>query len=188
MPEGARGVTRQCGDCQLCCRLLPMQELAKPAGARCEHQRHAKGCAIYARRPACCALWTCRWLVRDDTDALRRPDRSHYVIDLMPDYITLRPDDGGASETMQVVQVWIDPAYPDAHRDPALRAYLERRAAEGIAALVRLDAREGFVLVAPALASDGRWHEVRSAEVEAEHRLFDVARALGAAIKAQMSE
>jgi len=48
-----------------------------------------KGCAIYAKRPMSCALWNCRWLVNDDTAELSRPDRSPYVIDIMPDYVTV---------------------------------------------------------------------------------------------------
>ena len=38
---------RQCGDCQLCCKLLPVKSLAKLAGDRCSHQKHHKGCDVY---------------------------------------------------------------------------------------------------------------------------------------------
>jgi hypothetical protein len=38
---------RRCGDCQLCCKLLPTREVNKPANTRCQHQRAHKGCAIY---------------------------------------------------------------------------------------------------------------------------------------------
>ena len=41
--------TRQCGDCTLCCRLLPVRSLNKGAGERCKHQSHARGCKVYAR-------------------------------------------------------------------------------------------------------------------------------------------
>jgi len=82
-------MTRQCGDCQLCCKLLPVKSLAKLAGQRCSHQKHHKGCAVYkqlGRVSPECRLWNCRWLVADDTAELSRPDRSHYVLDLMPDF------------------------------------------------------------------------------------------------------
>ena len=114
---------RQCGDCQLCCKLLPVKSLAKLAGQRCSHQRHHKGCAVYkqlGRVSPECKLWNCRWLVEDDTEGLSRPDRSHYVIDLMPDFVTLRDDATGQANHVQVVQIWVDPKHPDAHRDPAL--------------------------------------------------------------------
>src|SRR6476620_5142686 len=119
--------TRRCGDCSLCCKLLPTKEINKPAGERCPHQKHGVGCKIYARRPSSCALWSCRWLTSDDTADLRRPDRSRYVIDPIPDYVTLRRHDDGSVMTVEVVQIWCDSKAPDAWRDPALLAYLQRR-------------------------------------------------------------
>ena len=126
---------RQCGDCQLCCKLLPVKTLAKGAGVRCGHQRAHKGCAVYRRpgMPAECALWVCRWLINDDAAVLRRPDRAHYVIDVVPDFVTLQEDETGKVQHIQVVQVWVDPGFPDAHRDPALRAWLNRRGLHGVA-------------------------------------------------------
>jgi hypothetical protein len=169
------GGPRRCGGCTLCCKLLPMVEdgvrvtqdlrlrgpgdFNKPAGQRCPHQRFGKGCAIYNRRPACCALWNCRWLVNNDTADLRRPDRSHYVIDIMPDFITL--DDGEHRANVEVVQIWVDPNYRDAYRDPALLAYLTRRGEEGIAAIIRYSESDGFVLFPPAMTHDGQWKEQR---------------------------
>ena len=47
----------------------------KPAGERCPHQRHHKGCNIYSTRPFGCRIWLCRWLAEDDTAELSRPDR-----------------------------------------------------------------------------------------------------------------
>jgi hypothetical protein len=165
---------RRCGDCQLCCRLLPVRSLGKGAGERCKHQRHHKGCAVYAKLMRVapeCRFWNCRWLVNDDAGDLRRPDRSHYVIDIMPDYVTLEDADG-VRTAIEVVQIWIDPAYPDAHRDPALRAWLER---QGKAGLVRYDNREGIVIMPPQLCADGQWHERGSnRNLEKPHELADV--------------
>src|SRR5262245_1706089 len=98
---------RQCGDCQLCSSLVPVPPLEKGAGVRCRFQKHHKGCTVYrtAQMPHECELWNCRWLVNDDTDDLSRPDRSHYVIDLMPEFITLAPNDGGPKQHIQVVQI-----------------------------------------------------------------------------------
>jgi len=162
-------VTRQCSDCQLCCRLLPVPPLNKKAGERCQHQKFGKGCAVYDKpgiildgertrmadpkmeMPMACRLWNCRWLVNDDTADLSRPDRSHYVIDVVPDFITLQDNVTGKRIDVQVVQIWIDPAHPDAHRDPKLRAYLLRRSEEGIAAIVRYDARKAVILFPPSM-------------------------------------
>jgi hypothetical protein len=172
---------RHCGDCQLCCKLLPMQagnerkwlqhpemialfgspgmlpEFDKPAGERCPLQKHGKGCACYPRRPMGCRVWNCRWLVNNDTADLRRPDRSHYVIDLNPDFV--RVEAGSESTPVEVIQIWVDPDYPNAHRDPALRRYLERQAEHGRLALIRFNERDGFVLIPPSMASDKQWHE-----------------------------
>lgn len=146
---------------------------------RCEHQRFRKGCAIYASRPHSCALWNCRWLVEDDTADLRRPDWSGYVIDIVPDFITIQDDKTGAKHIVQIVQIWIDPRRPLAHRDPALRAYLERRAAEGIAALVRFDSKDAMVLIAPALSNTGEWIEHTSTQSEGrDHSAAEIVAAL----------
>ena len=80
----------------------------------------------------------------------------------MPDFVTLRDDETGALEHIQVVQIRVDPRFPDAHRDPALRAYLERRAKERIIGLVRWSNEEGMVLFPPELSSNGQWNEKAS--------------------------
>jgi hypothetical protein len=152
---------RQCGDCQLCCRLLPVRELEKTANTKCRHQTFAKGCGIYHKpgMPPSCALWNCRWLVNNDTEKMSRPDRTHYVIDIVPDCIKLIVEPGAEPIVVEVVQIWCDPKFPDAHRDPDLRAYLERRGREGIAALVRYSSADAMALFPPSMASDGQWHE-----------------------------
>jgi len=152
---------RQCGDCTLCCKLVPVVELDKKAGERCRYQRHGKGCVVYntSRMPTGCHFWNCRWLVNDDTGDLSRPDRAHYVIDIMPDYIVVTDETTGVTTNVEVIQIWCDPDYPDAHRDPALRRYLERRAAEGKIALVRYNQSDAFAIMPPSMTSDRQWHE-----------------------------
>jgi hypothetical protein len=175
-------LTRQCGDCQLCCKLLPVRSLDKGAGVRCQHQRHHKGCAVYAtlgRVSPECKLWNCRWLVEDGTEGLSRPDRSHYVLDLMPDFVTFRDNATGEAQHIEVVQIWVDPKYPDAHRDPALRAYMERRADQGAAALVRWDNERALAVFAPALNADRQWHEVESDFRTKDHTVEEKIAALG---------
>ena len=187
---------RECGDCQLCCKLLPVPPLGKKAGEKCKHQKFGKGCAVYHKpgMPRDCMWWNCRWLVNDDTADLSRPDRSHYVIDISPDHVTLQDNETKKTFAVQVVQIWIDPKYPDAHRDPALRAYLLRRGEQGIAALVRYDNRRAVSVFPPNmiggdgtapegwLQADG-WIEVPydspNVKVEHDHSLADTVRALG---------
>jgi hypothetical protein len=179
---------RECGNCTLCCKLLPMtndtNDLAldatirlmehgladpadfvgigpnfdKPAGQRCPHQRHKGGCNIYSSRPFGCRMWSCRWLLGDDTADMSRPDRSHYVIDLVPDVVTCG-NEGEEPYQIPVVQVWCDPDYPDAWRCPELWAYLDRRGQEGMAALIRFNKYDAITVFPPSMAGDGKWHE-----------------------------
>lgn len=163
--------TRQCGHCNLCCKLLPTPELKKPANTRCQHQRFGR-CTIYANRPSGCRYWSCRWLLGNDTGDLRRPDRSHYVIDPTPDFIRMVGPDGALVANVEVVQIWVDPHHRDAHRDPLLRRYLLRRAEEGIAALIRYGSKEGFTLFPPSMTVEREWREQWGMQ-EAEHSLAD---------------
>jgi hypothetical protein len=193
---------RRCGECMLCCRLLPMHDshnqperdermialrlakrgvaaFEKPAGERCPHERHT-GCTIYNKRPIGCQVWNCRWLVNNDTGDLRRPDRAGYVIDITPDFVTLQARDD-PPRNIQVVQIWIDPRRPDAWRqDKALLAYLDRRGQEGTAALMRFNPRDAVTVFPPSMSTDGCWHEQGGrADVErtAEERLAGLATA-----------
>lgn len=172
-------MTRQCGDCQACCRILPLRELDKPANTKCEYQRFGKGCVRYARRPVPCVLWSCAWLTGEDTADLRRPDRSHYVIDIVPDFATVA-NEGVEPARIEVVQIWIDPAYPDAHRDPALRDYLERRAAERKIGLIRYGSNKAMALIAPSISGTGQWVEKHSDCVERQHTAAEIQAALAA--------
>jgi hypothetical protein len=157
--DGPRG----CGSCTLCCKLVPVRSMKKPANTRCKHQRFGQGCRIYDNRPAECRFWSCRWLSMEDAAGLTRPDRCHYVVDVMPDAITIVHHDTGEHIPLPVVQVWVDPDYPDAHKDPALRAYLELQGKEhNCAALIRFNSRDAIVLMPPAMTHDGQWHEQHS--------------------------
>jgi hypothetical protein len=155
-------------------------DFEKPAGERCQHQKHGKGCKVYALRPFGCRTWSCQWLTNDDTAALSRPDRAHYCIDPVPDYVTGRDDATGKVTTIPVIQIWCDEDYPDAHRDPALRAYLFRRGKrEGMAALIRFAGAGALFICPPALSATGQWHEVAVLQDENEHTPEQRVKALG---------
>lgn len=54
---------RACGTCSLCCKLLDVPVLKKPAGKWCEHCKPGKGgCSIYLNRPQTCRTYACAWL------------------------------------------------------------------------------------------------------------------------------
>jgi hypothetical protein len=75
---------------------------------------------------------------------------------------------------IHVLQVWVDPARPKAHRDPMLRAYLALMAERHrMAALIRWgypdqEGREAMFLAAPCLSDDGEWIERRQAMISSE--------------------
>ena len=97
----------------------------KPANTRCRHQ-FSGGCRVYHKVnefPLCCAVWNCRWLTDPQTEKLNRPDRTHYVIDTYTDNIKVISNETGKQITVAALQVWVDPAFPDAWKDQALFDY-----------------------------------------------------------------
>ena len=79
---------RTCGECTMCCKILGISELEKPAHRWCPHCDKGKGCKVYDTRPQACQQFQCLWLAVS-SDVLPddiRPDRSHVVI--VPDALT----------------------------------------------------------------------------------------------------
>lgn len=189
-------MNRACNECSLCCKLLPMQknsedrypdtikfleqegilkpgehlsflrDFDKPGGHRCPHQRHRKGCAVYNIRPMGCRVWSCRWLFDEDTAALRRPDRAHYVLDSSPDFVTSE-DENGEQNVIPVMQVWLDPGFPDAYRDVDLYAYFAKQFHKGTAVLVRVTREESIFIIGPPMTDE--WHELHTLQDPVEH-------------------
>lgn len=148
---------RQCGGCTLCCKLVPVKELAKPAGVKCEHVRFGKGCAIYPLRPGACRAWACIWRLGYDSGELSRPDRSHLVIDPVGMYLRSRDDKTGKITPMPTIQIWCDPAHPHAYLAANVLAFIRRRGAAGMATIIRYNNDDGLVLVPPELTANKRW-------------------------------
>lgn len=153
---GAPILGRKCGSCHFCCVFVPFETFGKPAGVRCPALYH-KGCRIYATRPEVCRAWSCAWLYQPETAGMHRPDLAGYCIDPMPaDFLA----DG---EPRKAVQVWVDPARPDSHRDPALRSYLagvaERTQMPALVTLAVPDQTESTFLTAPCLSWGSEWME-----------------------------
>lgn len=171
-------MTRRCGNCTLCCRLTPVRELDKKGGERCKHQRLRKGCAIYDKRPLPCRMWDCRWLNGDDTADQRRPDFSHCVIDMMPDFVTAMDEETKVRENIPVVQIWVDPRHPDAWRAPEIMAYIERRGREGFGAIIRYNQTDATVVFPPTLTGKGWMTHSGPGMREVEHNAAEIAQVL----------
>ena len=189
--------TRRCGECQACCKLLPMKEgreewdtitgtrwargFHKPANTKCPHQKFGVGCKIYRQRPLCCRTFVCRWLTGQDTDDQHRPDRSHCVIDPMPDALWMEDNDTKQRTSIQVIQIWVDPKHRYAYRDEPMRSYIERQGKLGIASLIRWDSSAGLV-VFPASITGTEWME-RGGISEQERTPEDALRELAASAR-----
>ncbi len=169
--EPVRG--RSCASCKLCCTLLPVQldDGWNKAGEPCKHLC-SKGCGIYPTRPKSCVYWSCRWLFDPATSELKRPDKTHYVIDAMPEEIRMTEDETGKVTMLPVLQIWVEPNFPEAWRDPALLAYLDDVGRNwGMAALIRYGSAEAFTVFPPSLSDDHEWH-VKTGSISTEIGLY----------------
>lgn len=77
--------TKSCGSCTMCCKVLAVNELAKPMGVRCVHVARARGCSIYAERPHACRSFECVWLMDPEMPHRFRPDQTKVVLDQDPE-------------------------------------------------------------------------------------------------------
>ena len=150
---------RSCSGCTACCKLRPVPDLQKKENECCAHQRHDRGCMIYRRRPVSCQIFRCWWLV-DPHFPLPRPDRAGYVVDPTPDVVVLNTDPSGdplRGEKVAAFSLWT--SRPDAHRDPELRAWLQRRIGRD-KVLIVVRGAASLTLVPPAQSSTGDWLEL----------------------------
>jgi hypothetical protein len=90
----AAATTKTCGDCTLCCKVMAIEQLAKPVGSWCAHCRPGHGCRIYADRPEECRSFSCLWLINDLLDQRWKPSRSRLVLTTSEDGIEVRCDPG----------------------------------------------------------------------------------------------
>ena len=151
---------RECGPCQLCCRVMPIAETGKLANTRCAHQRFRKGCAIYGEgRPLSCIAWSCGWLLHPEHADLIRPDLAGYVIDPCGDFMTIEWHTRSTPTNIRIIQIWVDPKRPCSHRDPALRAMLEEAFRSlGFIGVARNGTTDALVLFPPEFTMEG-WVE-----------------------------
>ncbi len=154
-------VRRRCGGCTECCTTIPVGEIGKPENTPCEFLRtftRDHGCSVYSGRPDSCKIWSCLWVLDDTIAEEARPDRCHAVFDMMGDELTAVFNATGKVHTFTVIQLWINPNYPLAYREPAVRAVmLDIFNKTGMPTLVRRAGND--VLVAPPSATESEWRE-----------------------------
>lgn len=67
---------RQCGECNLCCKLERVNELSKPRNQWCHYCDFGKGCKIHGAHPKACQSFKCMWLTDQSMPDEWRPDKT----------------------------------------------------------------------------------------------------------------
>lgn len=116
---------RGCGGCTLCCKVLSIEAMGKPAGTWCRECAAGSGCRIYDRRPGECRDYFCAYLTWAGVPEAWKPAKSKIVLDFDPTGRTLRAH--------------VDPARPDAWRAEPYYSQLK--------AWARVDRRRVIVIV-----------------------------------------
>lgn len=70
---------RECGECNVCCYALSIDELKKPPGIVCRHWTKESHCTCYDARPSSCRIFHCGWRALPLGEEWR-PDRCGIVI------------------------------------------------------------------------------------------------------------
>ena len=112
---------RSCGKCSMCCKLLHIIELEKPANQWCKHCKPGYGgCSIYETRPSICRSFACGWLMSDKVGPEWYPMLSHMILSLAP------------FNGVQTVTCTVDPRYPWMWREQPYYAQLKQLAQQGL--------------------------------------------------------
>jgi hypothetical protein len=93
---------RSCGSCSLCCKVVTIPILNKPAGKWCQHCKPGRGCGIHLTRPIVCRGAYCEWMISKGLGPEWKPEKSKFA---------LFKTNGGRRMTAHV-----DPGHPTAWR------------------------------------------------------------------------
>ena len=77
-------LSNSCGDCFVCCRVLPVNEpdFQKEAETLCPHH-DGRACTIYESRFEVCRTFYCGWRLVPDLGEAWRPDKSGVLLQLV---------------------------------------------------------------------------------------------------------
>jgi hypothetical protein len=114
----------------MCCKILRINVLEKPAGVWCHHFSKGLGCSIHAGAPGECHRFQCYWSISETLGEEWRPDRCKLVI---------------WSNVEGRIIVDVDPAHPAAWRQEPyfnqLKAWSNRDRPAPLEVLVRIKER-----------------------------------------------
>jgi len=123
-------IGRACGECSLCCKLLPIKKgegdngFAKPANEWCKHCEVGKGCKIYADRPTACRGFTCMWLCRGDVPEYWYPLKSKMVLVWVPFIRKTQPQNA--------LEIHVDPGFPNRWREEPWHSSIREASQRGL--------------------------------------------------------
>lgn len=149
-----------CDDCHLCCDLLLVEELHKPAHTPCEHlvegQCGGGCCGLHEARggpgqPESCAAFVCAWR---SSQWLPEPFRWHK--DLRPDRVgaVFGPID---EHNPFLIHLNIDPSRPDSWQNTIVREKIEDFVSRGVEVKMYIgDASTTFSLDSPTVKPSQR--------------------------------
>ena len=106
------GKPRECAECSLCCVVMGVKSIGKPAGVRCKYLG-PKGCSIYATRPKECRDFDCIWLQGTAIPANLKPSKSGVVI--------------GANDRGTIPVFYVNPSNPKAWKKGKFGRYLRSK-------------------------------------------------------------
>lgn len=123
-----------CGDCTLCCKVMAVEEIEKPADQWCVHclKGHA-GCGIYETRPQPCRDFECFWLQsqhRTGPNGETFPGGAMHP-GLKPNKCKVVIDGNRHGLTFHV-----DPGYPGAVSNPLVQDLIEKTTRAGMVVFV----------------------------------------------------
>lgn len=130
---------RTCGTCNLCCKVMYIEELEKPQGAWCPHAKPGQGCSIYGSHPSSCQTFMCQWLLQPALPESLKPSRSKVVLSTV----------AGAKGDQLVA--YCDPSDPTAWRRGDMYKLLkaQTRSPSGHARMVVVRVNSHYWLVTP---------------------------------------
>jgi hypothetical protein len=140
------GRPRDCGSCNLCCKLLHVPDIGKPAQMKCwwttlhggclrQNEKpnpaavdHNEATGVFTLHPSeegkdlnllACATFECLWLNSQKHEEVSRRQPRHFRPDIT--HVVIGPQD--PSDNM-VLHIQVDPAHPDAWRAPEIATQL----------------------------------------------------------------
>ncbi len=78
---------QKCGECNLCCKLLDIDEVNSKHNEWCVHCVQKVGCMIYEKRPDECKNFNCAWSQMDYAGIEMRPDKCGALFEKFTDHL-----------------------------------------------------------------------------------------------------